>query len=259
MAILSASLRLAAIALLFAVTIPIYLFIRVFSADAAERFSLPVFQTVSGLLGATVTVIGEPVEKGPCLIVANHVSWTDIVLVSGVVPCTFIAKSDVSDWPVFGALARFKRSVFVEREKPGNTNHSKDEIQRRLQDGDIMTLFAEGTSSNGNRVLPFKSALLSSVEGTDIPVQPLTIAYTGLGGLPMGRRRRPYLAWYGDMDLLPHLWALLKQGLFETELRFLAIVSPADFANRKELTAHCEEVVRDGLVTSLYRRANKKG
>lgn len=219
---------------------------------------MPVFRFISYLLGATVTVIGEPVEDGPCLIAANHVSWTDIILISGVIPCAFIAKSDVSSWPVFGMLARLKRSLFVEREKPGNTNHFKEEMRARLEDGEILVLFAEGTSSNGNRVLPFKSALLSAVEGTDVSVQPLTIAYTGLGGLPMGRRRRPYLAWYGDMDLLPHLWALLKQGLFETELRFHQVVSPSDFKNRKELSGHCEEVVRDGLMTSLYRRPAKK-
>ncbi|MGI9372468.1 MAG: lysophospholipid acyltransferase family protein, partial [Hyphomicrobiales bacterium] len=160
---------------------------------------MPVFGLVAWLMGATTTIIGNPQARGPLLIAANHVSWTDIILVASVVPGTFIAKSDVEDWPVFGLLARLKRSLFVERGKPQNTSEFKNTMRQRLSDNEIVILFAEGTSSDGNRVLPFKSALFSAVEDESVPVQPLSIAYTGLGGLPMGRRRRPYLAWYGDM------------------------------------------------------------
>ncbi len=254
MATLSAGFRLVLIVLLLAATIPIYLLVRFFAPKLAQNFSVPVFRAASRLLGATVTTIGVPPKTGPCLVVANHISWSDIVLISAVTPCAFIAKSDVASWPVFGTLARLKQSLFVERDKPGSTGQFKRDMQTRLAAGDILVLFAEGTSSDGNRVLPFKSALMSAAEGSDIPVQPLTIAYTGLGGLPMGRRRRPYLAWYGDMDLVPHLWALLKCGPFEVEMRFHETVLAADYENRKVLTLACEDIVRDGLVSALYRR-----
>ena len=254
MATLSATFRICAIALVFAITIPCYLLIRLWSDARAERFSMPVFSIVAKLMGATVSTIGTPRQEGPCLIAANHISWTDIILVASVVPATFIAKSDVEQWPVFGMLARIKRSLFVEREKPQETSNFKDAMQERFEHNEIVILFAEGTSSDGNRVLPFKSALFSAVEDKSVPIQPLSIAYTGLGGLPMGRRRRPYLAWYGDMDLVPHLWNLLKQGRFETELRFHDALNAQDFNDRKHLALHCEEVVREGLVTSLYRR-----
>jgi 1-acyl-sn-glycerol-3-phosphate acyltransferase len=255
MATLSAGVRLGAITLLFAATIPPYLALRKIAPKRALQFSLPVFRAASWLLGASVRTLGNAPEIGPCLVVANHISWVDIVLISSVTPCAFVAKSDIADWPIFGTLARAKQSLFVERTKPGATASFKQEMKGRLEEGGILVLFAEGTSSDGNRVLPFKSALLSAVEQTDVPVQPLTIAYTGQGGLPMGRRRRPLLAWYGDMDLVPHLWEVLKRGPFEAELRFHPSLSARGFENRKALSCACEDIVRGGLVTSLYRRS----
>ena len=254
MATLSAAFRISAIAFLLAIAIPVYLLLQLLNRRSGEWFSMYVFRAISKFLGATVNVIGSPQMTGPCLIAANHVSWIDIVLVSGVVPGVFIAKSDVMEWPVFGTLARLKRSLFVNREKPGTTKAFKEQMKERFAANEILVLFAEGTSSDGNRVLPFKSALFSAIEESDVPVKPLSIAYTGLGGLPMGRRRRPYLAWYGDMDLLPHLWTVLKMGRFETELRFHSCKKQAELADRKKLAKYCENIVRDGLVTSLYRR-----
>ncbi len=212
------------------------------------------------LLRIRIRVDGTPRKGGPCLLASNHVSWLDIPVLSAVAPLSFISKSEVHAWPVFGSLARLQRSIFIDRERRSATARFRDEIQNRLALGDILVLFPEGTSSDGNRVLAFKSSLMGAADmavpgceaGTRVPVQPVSLAYAGLHGLPMGRRSRPYFAWYGDMDMLPHVWNALKRGPFEVVVRFHDPVTVDEMGNRKKLAAHCEHVVREGLVASLY-------
>ena len=102
-------------------------------------------------------------------------------------------------------------------------------------------------------MLPFKSALFSLAEigrdGGPITVQPVSIAYTHLDGIPLGRHMRPFVAWYGDMDLLPHLWALLGLGRLTVHVDFHAPVTIADFASRKEMADYCQRVVGGGVLT----------
>lgn len=215
---------------------------------------------VTRLLGIRVHVQGELPETGPVLIAANHVSWLDIPVMSAVMPLSFIAKSDVAEWPFFGALAKLQRSVFVDRTKRVRAMHQKTEIEKRLGDGDILVLFAEGTSSDGNRVLPFRSALLSAagidVSGNGGPlVYPVTIAYTHRWGLPMGVQGRPEYAWYGDMELLPHLWNVFKRGPIDVTVRFHAPETVVGAGGRKALAALCYERVSHGLAEALTGRS----
>jgi 1-acyl-sn-glycerol-3-phosphate acyltransferase len=119
----------------------------------------------------------------------------------------------------------------------------------RLSAGDAMVLFAEGTSSNGGRVLPFRSALLGAVRealsGADaVWVQPVAIRYIGSNGLPYGRREAPRLAWYGDMEMLPHLRGVLARERPDAEIRFGAPVEVSAGTGRKELARDLEEAVR---------------
>jgi 1-acyl-sn-glycerol-3-phosphate acyltransferase len=166
---------------------------------------------ICGLLGVRVTVQGVP-AKGGVLIAANHTSWLDISILSAVMPLSFVSKSEVGQWPFFGTLARLQRTVFIHR-KRAEVLADRENIRRRLVAGETLVLFPEGTSSDGNRVLPFKSALLSAAElsvGEDAEhhqrhalVQPVSVAYTQLHGIPIGRENRPFFAWYGDMELVP--------------------------------------------------------
>ena len=153
--------------------------------------------------------------RGGVILTANHTGWIDIPVLSAVTPVSFVAKQEVNLWPFFGTLARLQRTVFVRRER-SKALEDRDNIRRRLSDGDALVLFPEGTSGDGNRVLPFKSSLLSAaelalgegVEGAarHAPVQPVSVTYVGLHGVPMGRENRPLIAWYGDMELVSHLW-----------------------------------------------------
>ncbi|MGI9413025.1 MAG: lysophospholipid acyltransferase family protein [Hyphomicrobiales bacterium] len=213
------------------------------------------------LIQARIHVRGEPVTGGPCLIAANHCSWLDITVFSAVKPLSFIAKREVGGWPLFGSLARLQRSIFVDRDRRAATAGFRDQMQARLRGGDTLVLFPEGTSTDGNRVLQFKSALMSAAETTvlspeagrevEVPVQPVTIAYTQLHGLPMARHERPRFTWYGDMDLAPHIWDALKRGPLDVVVHFHPPVTVATVEGRKALAAHCEAAVRAGLVEAL--------
>jgi 1-acyl-sn-glycerol-3-phosphate acyltransferase len=199
-----------------------------------------------------VRVVGTP-PKGATLILANHSSWLDIVTFSSVIPLSFIAKSEVGTWPFFGTLARLQRTVFVTRARRSETAQARDAIAERLQDGDVLVLFPEGTSSDGNRVLPFKSALLGAAEavlpdGGRAPVQPVSSAYVAREGIPMGRENRPLYAWYGEMELVPHLWEALKSGPLDVVMQFH---EPLPALDRKELAKMAWETVRKGQAQAL--------
>ena len=128
------------------------------------RRAIPVayHRTMCALLGVRVRVAGERLRQHPLLIVANHVSWLDICVLTALAPVVFVAKREVASLPLFGLLARLQRSVFVDRERRLPTAATNAEIAARLADGDPVVLFAEGTSSDGNRVLPFRSSLIGA-------------------------------------------------------------------------------------------------
>lgn len=213
------------------------------------------------LFGIRVTVLGHPIQSEGVLMAANHTSYFDIIVFSAAARVSFIAKREVANWPLFGTLARLQETVFIERERRSQTAEARDLIRTRLTQGDALILFAEGTSDDGNAVLPFKSSLLGAAEtdvGPDgqgrprrVPVQPVSISYIGLYGLPMGRDMRPLFAWYGDMDLVPHLWEALKTGPFEAVVEFHPPLDVDRMGGRKQLAAAAERLVRTGQARAL--------
>lgn len=209
------------------------------------------------ILGLGIEVHGERVRTRPALYAANHTSWLDIVVLSALIPGSFVAKHEVAGWPVVGLLAKLQRSVFVERRRQRAGKH-RDEMRKRHEAGDLLILFPEGTSNDGNRVLPFKSSFFAVAErpvaGAPLVVQPVSLAYTRLNYMPMGRGLRPLFAWYGDMPLLPHLWRLLGVGPATVAVEFHAPVTVAQFASRKALAAYCREQVVAGVSRALTGR-----
>ena len=170
------------------------------------------------MFGLRIEVNGRLARDAPVLVLANHVSWLDISVIGSLGPLSFVAKSEVERWPVVGLFARLQRTVFIDRARRAHTAEVNATVARRLAGGDIIVLFPEGTSSDGNRVLPFRSSLvgaaraaLSASGAGTIQLQPLAITYTRRNGLPLTRRDRPEIAWYGDMDLAPHLAALIRR------------------------------------------------
>lgn len=213
------------------------------------------------VFGLRVRVIGTPVQGQGVLMVSNHTSWLDILTLSAAARISFVAKAEVQSWPFFSTLARLQETVFVDRVRRSQTGEARDHIRERLKAGDALVLFPEGTSNDGNRVLPFKSALMGAAEaeiGRDatgriehVPVQPVSVSYVGLHGLPMGRENRPLFAWYGDMELVPHLWEALKTGPIEVVIEFHKPMTVDSAGGRKALAVLAETIVRRGQARAL--------
>lgn len=215
---------------------------------------------VCRVMGIRITIKGSPSRMRPLLLTSNHISWLDIPVISAVAPVSFIAKSEVGEWPVIGWLAKLQRSVFVTRERRTQTGNVARHIADRLGKGDAMVLFPEGTTSDGNRIRTFRSALVGAAEAlvadggnaAAIHVQPMAIAYTRINGLPLGRQHRPLIAWYGDQALGPHLWRLLRSGPVDVTVSFGEPIAVADGGGRKQIAIAAQAAVGELFATALY-------
>lgn len=209
-------------------------------------------RAVSRALGVRSRLVGKPV-RGSVLYVVNHTSWLDIPVLGGHLHGSFVAKSEVGDMAVVGFLADMQDTIYVERERPSRSAGQAQEIRERLGSGGNVILFPEGTSNDGVRILPFKSSLFSVVEGeADFRIQPITLAYTRLNGLPITRNRFIEMAWIGDIDLAPHALDCMRLGRIDARILCHAPVRRSDFADRKALARHCQTVIAEG-----YRRLTR--
>ncbi|MEJ2118476.1 MAG: lysophospholipid acyltransferase family protein, partial [Alphaproteobacteria bacterium] len=192
---------------------------------------------VCRLLGIRVHVSGSLPANGPVLLASNHISWLDIPVLSSVTPLSFVAKREVSTWPFINVLAWLQRTIFVDRKRRTSVGKTANKILQRLDAKERVVLFAEGTSSDGNQVLDFKSSLFAAVEPNGdnhdgYSLQTIAIAYTHVHGLPMNRQQRPAIAWYGDMDMLGHAWGVLKGGPLDVHVRLGEPVYLKEVGNR---------------------------
>jgi lyso-ornithine lipid O-acyltransferase len=214
------------------------------------------------LIGVRIREVGRRSTASPALILSNHVSWLDICVISALSPVVFVAKREVAGWPVFGWLARLQRTIFINREARHQTGAATREIAGRLLAGDSVVLFAEGTSNDGIRVLPFRSALVGAVHHalgnsthhSHITVQPLSLAYVGFSGVPMGRSLRERVAWYGDADLIPHLLHVLSSGAVDVIVSWGEATAYDMKADRKAIARDAERSVRR-MTTAALRTA----
>src|SRR5450631_3029497 len=218
------------------------------------------YRMLRSLLRIRVRVVGKPVRDRAVLFVSNHVSWADIVVIGSIAPIAYVAQSEVGTWPLVGATARMQRTVFVDRSRRQQTGDAISEIVERLASGTSVVLFAEGTSSDGNRVLPFHSALVGAVKEASaraargILIQPMSICYTGLNGVQMGRQHRPTVAWYGDLDFMPHIKALIERGAVDAVVSYGEPVAADGTSDRKAMTKSLEGAVRQITAMALRGR-----
>lgn len=246
--------RLGAMALVFAALAPVQLVMVRLDLRGAGRLPVWFHRAFLALFGVRVRVRGAPPGPHPTLVLANHVSWLDIAVVGGLAPVSFVAKSEIAGWPVFGLFATLQRSVFIDRARRGHTAEVNAAVARRLARSDVIVLFAEGTTGDGNRVLPFRSSLVGAARAAltapnldRIHLKPLGLNYVRRNGLPVTRRERPAIAWYGGMELAPHLAAFVRDGPLDVEVSWGEPIPFEAATDRKRATAEAEAAVRRAL------------
>ena len=206
-------------------------------------------------LGMKVRVIGTPSTDRPTLIVSNHISWTDIVAVGSKADVTFVAKSEIRNWFFVGFMASLQRTLYVDRKRRGDAHRASQEMGKRMASGGAVLLFAEGQSDIGTHVLPFRSALIGAAQHAmqeagagEVMIQPLTIAYTKLQGLPVGRTDRSLIAWIKSKSVKQNIREILTGGTREVTLAFGTPRPLSATSDRKQVAKEAEGEVRRMLV-----------
>ncbi|GAC1558993.1 MAG: lysophospholipid acyltransferase family protein [Beijerinckiaceae bacterium] len=260
---LRAILVILALALVVAATMPLqWLAIRL-NWPLRKRLPLLFCRIVCGILGIRPRFDGRVAGPSARMIVPNHVSWTD-VLVLGCrrAPLRFVAKSEVAGWPLFGAIARMTGTIFVERQRPRSILRVNAALCQCLAEGEDVVIFAEATTGDGNRLRPFhaphfaalRDFLAQRPDMTHVTIAPVGLAYLRRDGLPLGRAGRAEVAWYGDTDFLPHFWALASRGGIDCDVTFGTPIRFKPGSDRKTVARETEAAVRRLVSRSLAGR-----
>ncbi|MDE2579678.1 MAG: 1-acyl-sn-glycerol-3-phosphate acyltransferase [Hyphomicrobiales bacterium] len=233
------AIRLFLIGALLALALPAALVLAPFRRPAAA-LRMGLCRAACRLLGLRVVVEGASPPPG-ALIVANHVSWTDVLALGALTPCRFLARHDVAQWPLIGPLAKANGALFVERGRkrqiPGVNAAMADALAR----GDSVVLFPEATTGDGTRLLRFhaphfaaaRDLLARRADLAHVVLAPAALAYTRRNGLPLGRAGRANVAWHGEKTFAPHLVALVRSGGAECRVTFLQLIEFSRKTDRK--------------------------
>lgn len=199
------------------------------------------------LLSLKPVVNGTPIRRGGIL-ASNHISWTDIMVLRSVTKINFVSKAEVRKWPVVGYIAHVCETVFIERKRTEAKRQQADLLER-IENDELLCLFPEGTSTDGLRVLPFKSALMSVVFVPGVRerlmVQPVTLNY-----IPNPDHELPsnFYGWWGTMGFGSHIWTLATRSSGgRVEVTFHEPIKVSEYEDRKRLTLDCETAVRSAL------------
>ena len=244
--------RLVLVALWTLLCLPVQAVLLLLPGRGKARFARLYHRTLCRLIGLQVQVVGEVCQDRPVLYVANHASWLDILVLGGVLEACFVAKAEVDGYPLVNIIARLGRTIFVSRSR-GTTGREADQMKALMQGGDSMILFPEGTSNDGTRVLPFRSAFMGVAQQAR-QVQPISVVYDRLGGLPARRRDRAVFAWYGDMELGSHSWQLLRREGARVTVLLHQPFAPAAMPDRKAMARTCSHMVSAGAAALRQNR-----
>jgi len=242
-----------ALTLLVAVIVPLQsLALATSRRGATGRIPRAFHRGFARIIGLEVEVLGAPVGSGAVVYASNHLSYLDVFALGGLLPARFVAKEDMRSWPVIGWLASLQRTLFVSR-----TAHRAvgvvSAIDAALAAGDALVLFAEGTTSDGVDVLPFKSSAFAPFAAASVRVQPVTITLVAVDGKAVGPGPGPLrdcYAYYRDMHLAPHLRAFLGLSGAKLRLRFHPPLDAAACADRKALAQATRHRVVGGLANA---------
>jgi 1-acyl-sn-glycerol-3-phosphate acyltransferase len=258
---------LAGLAVLVLLTLPLQWLAVACNWPLQRRLPLLFCRAACRLLGIRPRFQGRIASPSPRLIVPNHVSWTDVlVLGCRQAPLRFVAKSEVAAWPLLGAIARLTGTIFVERKRPRSILRVNAALAGRLAAGEDVVLFAEATTSDGNRVKRFNAPHFAAARdflraepgAAYLDITPVGITYVRRHGVPLGRLGRSEVAWYGDADFVPHLWSLVRCGGIDCEVTYGAAIRFDRMSDRKTTARQTEAAVRRLVSRHLAGRSPEK-
>lgn len=168
---------------------------------------------------------------------SNHVSWIDIFAINAATPCRFIAKSEIGRWPVLGALVTGSGTLYIERGRRHAVAAMNERVRAHLAAGETITVFAEGTTTDGSRLLPFHSNMVAPAIQVGAPVWPIAVSYT------QGGRRSMAAAFIDDMGLLTSLWRILTASDLAIEITVLAPIATDTLANRHAVARAAHDAI----------------
>jgi len=246
-ATLHASIKAMSLALWIAVCCLFALPLKKLGKNAGrDRMVCLCYQGILRIIGIRLKVTGALVAGRPLLLVTNHLSYLDIAIIGSGHAVRFTPKSEIATWPVIGGICRLCDAVFIDR-RPDKVIEMKQATQSALASGAVVCLFPESSTGSGVHLLPFRSSLFSLAEepagGCHLIVQPAAIAYRRIRRLPIDSVQWPRIAWYGDMNLVPHVWELLKLGPIDAEMIFLPPLSFSQCRDRKEMAMQCRQAI----------------
>ena len=252
-----AALRFTAFILILLLMTPVHIAYSAISPKNHYRLPLLFHRLLLKVIGFDVRVHGGMSTEKPVFFVANHTSYLDIPVLGSLIPASFVAKAEVASWPLFGFLAKMQNTVFIERRQT-RAAQQRDQLTQYLAEGRNLIMFPEGTSTDGQRVLPFKSSLFSAIENAaediDLVVQPVSITCTTIDGLPLTQNLRSFYSWYGDMTLVPHLWQAFKCDRFGVDVIFHPPIHARTVPDRKKLALLCQQSVASGVELCITGR-----
>jgi 1-acyl-sn-glycerol-3-phosphate acyltransferase len=189
-------------------------------------------------LGVRVTLDGDPYRDGPCLFVANHISYIDPIIILREVNAHVVAKSEVRRWPLVGLAGRMAGTIFVNREHKASRLKTALTIRESLESGNSILVFPEGTTTSGEHTLSFKPRSFESAIAAGVPVQPIAIQYEDKEA-----------AFTGDQTFLPHFFRLFRRKTIEAKLTFGPVLFDADA--RSSSREWIEEIISPTLMQAI--------
>ena len=218
------------------------------------------FKGLVKIFGIKVNIKGRKSKKN-VLFVSNHISYLDIFVLGSSVDGLFVAKSEIDSWPFINKMCALGRTIFVNRNDIIKVKGQMNRITSTLKSGYSVILFPEGTSSDGSKVLPFKTSLLGVIEDKnpqEFYLQPISISYSKLDGIPLEIKFRPFFAWFGNMDLVSHAWKFLGLGFSEVNVNFHEPKKFSHFKDRKHAAKYCHDVISSQISSDFQNQEVEK-
>ena len=216
-----------------------------------KRLYVHVYMTrvLARIFHLKIKVTGNVADTAPILFVSNHMSYVDIMVLGAVLPGKFVSKAEVASWPLIGHIAKVTGTLFIDRKKSAAGNHLQQIEEALFEDKKNLIIFPEGTTGDGRAILPFKSSLFKIAEnlpeGRKLTVQPVTLEYTHINGLPIQANERKRIAWIGDASFGPHFKEFVNLGMVRAHVTIHPPIE--NITDRKLLAAEAQERVSSAL------------